>query len=97
MPRLLVWFVLVALLLIARGGCQHTSRLRVATFNIRNFGVAQTDVPGLLARLGALDADVIAVQEIQDPTRFASAVAHPRRAPAPPHSLSPRALLHVRS
>ncbi len=49
--------------------------LRVGTFNIRNFpentarreGLQSTDVPRLLALLSAVNADLLAVQEIKDP------------------------------
>ncbi len=49
--------------------CSHTP-LRVATYNIRRFGVEPTDLDRLTRLLTRVDADVIAVQEIQDLTRF---------------------------
>ncbi len=39
--------------------------LRIATFNIERFGEAGTDIPKLTSLVTSLDADVIAVQEIQ--------------------------------
>jgi endonuclease/exonuclease/phosphatase family metal-dependent hydrolase len=45
-------------------------RLRVATYNIRRFGREPTDLDRLARVLDAVDADVIAVQEIQDATRL---------------------------
>jgi endonuclease/exonuclease/phosphatase family metal-dependent hydrolase len=80
--RGLAVLLLLAIYLVVRGGCTRAHALRIATFNIRNFGVEQTDIARLSARLTALDADVVAVQEIQDPARFEAviaALAAPRR------------------
>src|SRR4051794_110236 len=50
--------------------------LRIATFNIENYGTAgkRTDERRLLARPRDIDADVIAVQESADASRFARLV-----------------------
>lgn len=42
-------------------------RLRIATWNLRNFPDDGQDLPRLRARLQELGADVIAVQEVRDP------------------------------
>jgi endonuclease/exonuclease/phosphatase family metal-dependent hydrolase len=42
-------------------------RLRIATWNLRNFPVEGHDLEKVRTRLGELQADVIAVQEIHDP------------------------------
>lgn len=42
-------------------------RLRIATWNLRNFPDEGQDLPRLRARLQELAADVIAVQEVRDP------------------------------
>jgi endonuclease/exonuclease/phosphatase family metal-dependent hydrolase len=44
--------------------CQR-DRVRVATYNIRQFGKANTDIDRLTTIIGQTDADVLAVQEIQ--------------------------------
>jgi endonuclease/exonuclease/phosphatase family metal-dependent hydrolase len=44
--------------------CQR-DRVRVATYNIRQFGVAKTDLDRLTTIIAKTDADVLAVQEIQ--------------------------------
>jgi exonuclease III len=49
-------------------GCAHP--LRVATFNIRQFGVAPTDMDKLTTLVVSLDADILAAQEIQDAAKF---------------------------
>lgn len=71
------------LLLLALGGALCWSRcaagdLRVATFNIRNFRPEKTDVARLVTLLEELDADVIAVQEIEDPAGFKDVVGRIR-------------------
>lgn len=43
------------------------ARLRIATWNLRNFPDEGQDLPRLRARLQELAADVIAVQEVRDP------------------------------
>lgn len=60
--------VMCAFLTIRSCACSHDP-LHVATFNIERFGAPEkrTDTDRLVALLGALDADVIAVQEIEDP------------------------------
>ena len=49
---------------------------RIATFNIERFGAPEkrTDDTRLVALLDSLDADVLAVQEIEDPRRLARVV-----------------------
>ena len=64
--------VLASILFISRSG--HPHDLRLATFNIREYGVPPTDDRRLAKLLAGLDADVIAVQEIQAPARFAALV-----------------------
>lgn len=53
--------------------CFHaqTTDVRVATFNIENFPRDGRQVEGAFAAIDALDAEVVAVQEITDPVRFA--------------------------
>ena len=46
---------------------KRADRLRIATWNLRNFPDEGQDLPRLRARLQELAADVIAVQEIRDP------------------------------
>jgi endonuclease/exonuclease/phosphatase family metal-dependent hydrolase len=60
--------VVGAFLSIRSCACSHEP-LHIATFNIENFGSAEkdTDTDRLLELVSALDADVIAVQEIEDP------------------------------
>ena len=63
--------MIVALAVVAvwqLAGCGHP--LRVGTFNIRQFGVASTDMDKLTALVDSLDADIVAVQEIQDASKF---------------------------
>jgi endonuclease/exonuclease/phosphatase family metal-dependent hydrolase len=45
-------------------------KLRVATYNIRRFGVEATDLPRLAARFGEIDAAIVGVQEIQSEPRL---------------------------
>jgi endonuclease/exonuclease/phosphatase family metal-dependent hydrolase len=52
--------------------------VRLATFNIENFRPSRTDVPRLVELLEDADADVIAVQEIEDPVGFAAVVGRVR-------------------
>lgn len=47
-------------------------RLRIATWNLRNFPDDGQDLPRLRARLQELGADVIAVQEVRDPAALAA-------------------------
>jgi endonuclease/exonuclease/phosphatase family metal-dependent hydrolase len=49
---------------------REARRLRVATYNIRRFGREPTDLDRLASVFRAVDADVIAVQEIQDAARL---------------------------
>jgi endonuclease/exonuclease/phosphatase family metal-dependent hydrolase len=44
--------------------------LRIATFNIEDFPKDDRQIAGAFDELGALDAGIIAVQEIMDPRRF---------------------------
>lgn len=55
----------------------RTPALRIATWNIENYGMRgkRTDEDRLRALLADADADVVAVQEIQDAPRFARLVA----------------------
>ncbi len=73
---------LAALLLVAAAAYALMPRreqgLRVATFNIRGFGRENTDEDRLVEILDGLGADVLAVQEIQDPERFARVVGRMR-------------------
>ena len=46
--------------------------LRLVTWNLRNFPGEHQDLELLKSRLGALDADIIAVQEIKDPAALRS-------------------------
>jgi|GEM_PF-3276264 len=50
---------------------------RIATFNIERFGAdnKRTDGPRLVALIDSLQADVLAVQEIEDGEKFARVVA----------------------
>ncbi len=66
-PILVVIVLLVVLALLARA-C--TSEVRVATFNIENFPRDERQVAGAFDAIEALDAPVVAVQEITDPPRF---------------------------
>ncbi len=52
-------------LLLREQGCGEDRPLRIATYNIRQFP-RDTDLPRLREVIAALDADVIAVQEIKD-------------------------------
>ena len=67
----------VAACVIAGPSSCRQDRLRIATFNIENFGAPdkRTDDSRITELIAELDADVIAVQEIQDPARFAVLVA----------------------
>lgn len=49
------------------GAPDKAGRLRIATWNLRNFPGERQDLPRLRARLQELAADVIAVQEVRDP------------------------------
>lgn len=74
--RLVICTVLAATTgVVGMRSCQSPT-LRIATFNIENYGMPgkRTDERRLLALLGDLDADVIAVQEIADAARFAGLV-----------------------
>ena len=62
--------VAVFIVLFAVVGHRPSSSLRLATYNIQEFGRRATDEARLAELLRGLDADVIAVQEIQDPDRF---------------------------
>ena len=68
----------VAACAVALGALHLTRRptLRISTFNIENYGscAKHTHEPRLVELLRDLDADVIAVQEIQDPNRFSRLV-----------------------
>lgn len=50
---------------------------RVATWNLENFPRADQDLARLAARLRALEADVIAVQEVHDRDALARLVPEP--------------------
>ncbi|RYE94869.1 MAG: hypothetical protein EOO75_00830, partial [Myxococcales bacterium] len=54
----------------ARGCLPERGEVRMATFNIRRFGVEPTDMDRLSAMVGSLGADVIAVQEVQKSERL---------------------------
>jgi endonuclease/exonuclease/phosphatase family metal-dependent hydrolase len=65
--------VVVPALVLALGvalKCASDRPLRVATYNIRRFGVEPTDLDRLTRLLSRVDADILAVQEIQDLRRF---------------------------
>jgi endonuclease/exonuclease/phosphatase family metal-dependent hydrolase len=47
----------------------------VGTFNIREFGKVDTDMPKLTALVASLDADVLAVQEIQSESKLRALAA----------------------
>jgi endonuclease/exonuclease/phosphatase family metal-dependent hydrolase len=68
----------VALLAVSLSWCGGAG-LRVATFNIENFREGRTDLSRLSQLLEQADADVIAVQEIEDPAGFAAVVQRLRR------------------
>jgi endonuclease/exonuclease/phosphatase family metal-dependent hydrolase len=73
---------LAATVHVAGRGCGRRTPVRVATFNIRQFGVEATDVPRLVELVRGLEADVVAVQEIQRPARLrelAARVSHGNR------------------
>ena len=53
-----------------RGCLPGRGDVRMATFNIRRFGVEPTDMTRLTAMVGELSADVVAVQEIQSADRL---------------------------
>jgi len=59
---------------LALAGAWHLSAcgrpLRIGTFNIREFGVASTDMDALTTLMRSLDADIVAVQEIQSETKL---------------------------
>jgi endonuclease/exonuclease/phosphatase family metal-dependent hydrolase len=63
---------LAGLFLLYRACGKHEAPLRIATFNIERFGDPEkrTDTARLVEILGGLSADVIAVQEIEDPSRL---------------------------
>lgn len=67
---MIVLAVLAALAVLAR--CS-TREVRVATFNIENYPRDTRQEHGAFAALRALDAPVVAVQEITDPAAFARA------------------------
>jgi endonuclease/exonuclease/phosphatase family metal-dependent hydrolase len=70
--RLLVVSATACALLGVRSCACSDAPLRLATFNIERFGAPEkrTDTDRLVAILGGLDADVIAVQEIEDPAQL---------------------------
>jgi len=70
--------LLVLPVVFAARGCVGGD-LRLSTFNIRRFGVEPTDTARLLTLLESLDADVIAVQEIQRLDRLQELAAELRR------------------
>lgn len=51
-----------------------TRPLRIATFNIEDFPKDDRQIAGAFAELAALDAPILAVQEIMDPRRFEHAM-----------------------
>jgi endonuclease/exonuclease/phosphatase family metal-dependent hydrolase len=65
-PWIVAFLVLLALLL----WCSRRAPLVLGTFNIQTFPHARTDPEAVAAALAELDADAIAVQEIQDPAAF---------------------------
>ena len=71
------WWLLLAIaavLVLRADACDPTpARLRIATFNIEDFPKHARQVDGAFAEIAALDADVIAVQEIIDHELFARA------------------------
>jgi endonuclease/exonuclease/phosphatase family metal-dependent hydrolase len=71
-PRLLALAIVVAtaatFALSARVTCGH--RLRIATFNIQELGKRKTDMAKTSALVASLDADIVAVQEIQSDAHF---------------------------
>jgi endonuclease/exonuclease/phosphatase family metal-dependent hydrolase len=67
-------FVLVAIVLVLRCKDDEPRTLRVATFNIENFPKSEKQIAGAFAEIQALDAPIVAVQEITNPTVFESAM-----------------------
>ena len=60
---LIVVIGVVALCALRLASCGHG--VRVGTYNIRRFGIGPTDMDRLTAIVGATEADVLALQEIQ--------------------------------
>ena len=65
--------LLVVLLLVFRCRDDEPAQLRIATFNIENFPKSSKQIAGAFAEIKALDAPIVAVQEITNPTVFESA------------------------
>lgn len=65
--------VAIALLALGLTYCGQAAPVRVATFNIENFPRDAQQIDGAFEAIDALDAPVIAVQEITEPATFARA------------------------
>jgi endonuclease/exonuclease/phosphatase family metal-dependent hydrolase len=61
----------IALMALGLAYCGRAAPVRVATFNIENFPRDARQIEGAFAAIDALEAPVIAVQEITDPATFA--------------------------
>jgi endonuclease/exonuclease/phosphatase family metal-dependent hydrolase len=69
------WLLLILVLVfIFRCRDDEPKQLRIATFNIENFPKSAKQVAGAFAEIAALDAPIVAVQEITNPTVFESAM-----------------------
>jgi len=69
--RLALFAVLLGIgVRLACDGGEPETPLRIATFNIERFPRSQRQIDGAFAELAALDAPIIAVQEIADPGVF---------------------------
>ena len=74
------WAALAAMVVVvgvrARSCHEPRPALRIATFNIEDFPKDQRQIEGAFDEIAALGADVLAVQEITDPARFAAEAAN---------------------
>jgi endonuclease/exonuclease/phosphatase family metal-dependent hydrolase len=71
-----VWIALVVLAAVVGfairfGACDRDSDVRVGTYNIRRFGVENTDMRRLTGVVASTRADVLALQEIQSEAKVA--------------------------
>jgi endonuclease/exonuclease/phosphatase family metal-dependent hydrolase len=65
----------VFVVLLFGSACEDRPPLRVATFNIENYPKNEVQKTRAIDVIDALDADIVAVQEITDPVLFARQIA----------------------